>query len=115
MSMNVFADLGMPNPEERLLKAKLVLVIREMVASSGLAQTQIAERVGMTQPAVSRMLKGMTRDVSIEKLLNVITALGHNICISIDEAETESADTKVEVMRISDIADERGVTVAGVS
>lgn len=99
MSLNVFADLGMTNPEERLLKAKLVLVIREMVASSGLTQTQIAERVELTQPAVSRLLRGMTKDVSVEKLLHVITALGHNICISIEEAETDEADTKVEIRR----------------
>jgi predicted XRE-type DNA-binding protein len=97
MSSNVFADLELPNPDERLLKAKLVLAIREMVDGSALTQKQVAEQVGITQPAVSRMLNGMTKDISVEKLLNVILALGHNVHISIEKNEVNPESATVDV------------------
>lgn len=75
MSQNVFADLELPNPEERLVKAELVLSIRKMTASSGMNQARLAERVGLTQINMSRLFSGMTKDISVEKLLRVKTAL----------------------------------------
>ncbi len=95
MSTNVFAELDLPNPEEREMKAQLVLMIRQLVKLSELTQTQLAEKVNMTQPAVSRMLKGMTRDISVEKLLLVMTLLGHNVVISIDENITNHSQLTV--------------------
>ena len=92
MSDNVFADLELPNPEERLLKADLVLAIRKMVTESGMTQAHLAERVGMAQPHVSRMLSGMTKDISVERLLRVITALGHDVRIFIEDFPHEAAD-----------------------
>ena len=86
MSNNVFADLELSNPEERLLKADLVLAIRKMTADAAMTQAQIADRVGMAQPHVSRMLSGMTKDISVERLLRVIIALGSDVCISIEGA-----------------------------
>ncbi len=86
MSNNVFADLELSNPEERLLKADLVLAIRKMTAAAEMTQAQIADRVGMAQPHVSRLLSGMTKDISALGLLRVIIALGSDVCISIDGA-----------------------------
>jgi predicted XRE-type DNA-binding protein len=37
-SGNVFADLGLPNPEQELLKAQLTLQIYRIVKSRGLSQ-----------------------------------------------------------------------------
>ncbi len=79
MSQNVFADLELPNPEGHLLKAHLVLAIRKMVDSSGMTQSELAERVGMAKPYVSRMLSGMTKDISVEKLLSVKMALLNDV------------------------------------
>jgi predicted XRE-type DNA-binding protein len=86
MSKNVFADLGVANPEERLVKARLVTVVRLIIERSDFTQVEVAARVGMTQPAVSRMLKGMTKDISAEKLLRVIMMLGHDIEINVSDA-----------------------------
>ena len=88
MSNNIFADLELPNPEERLLKASLVLVIREATEASQMTQAQIADRVGLAQPAMSRLLKGMTRDISVESLFSVITALGRD---ARQDAQSEAA------------------------
>lgn len=75
-SGNVFADLEMPNPEECLLKARLVIDIRRMAQASGMTEAQLSERVGMGQPDLSRLLKGIVKDTSTQELLRVITALG---------------------------------------
>ena len=75
-SGNVVADMEMPHPEECLLKAHLVLDIRRTAQASGMTQAQLSERVGMGQPDVSRLLKGIVKDISTQELLRVITVLG---------------------------------------
>jgi predicted XRE-type DNA-binding protein len=85
MSKNVFEDLGLANPEERLLKARLVTSIILMVENNKMTQVELAARVNMTQPAVSRLLKGMTKDISVEKLFRVILLLGHDIEITVND------------------------------
>jgi predicted XRE-type DNA-binding protein len=104
MSQNVFEDMGLVNPELRIFKAQLVLKIRELVNQSCLTQLQVAERASMTQPAVSRMLSGMTKDISVEKLLNVILSLGHSVRILIDEDVTSEAYVTTEFAAASDRA-----------
>ena len=83
-SQNVFADLGFPDAETHLLEARLVSVISRLIEDQGLTQTAAAERIGMAQPDVSRMLEGQFRSVSVEKLLRCILALGRDVSISIE-------------------------------
>ena len=66
---NVFADLGYADPETHLLKAGLVTRLREIISASKLAQVEAAERMGLSQPDVSRLLRGQFRDVSVERLM----------------------------------------------
>jgi len=49
-SGNVFADLGLPNPEIALAKAELVRRIREVIAERKLSQAKAAELLGIDQP-----------------------------------------------------------------
>jgi len=42
-SGNVFADLGLPNPEQELLKAQLTLQIYTILKDSGMTQVEIAK------------------------------------------------------------------------
>ena len=46
-SGNVFADLGFANPEEELLKAKLVREIRGIIKRQKLTQTKAAAVLGL--------------------------------------------------------------------
>ena len=46
-SGNIFADLGLPAPRERLLKARLALLIKQMIEKKGLSQTAAAETMGL--------------------------------------------------------------------
>ena len=51
---NVFADLGLPNPEQELLKAQLTLQIYRLVKARKLTQAQAGEVLGIKQPNVWR-------------------------------------------------------------
>lgn len=80
-SQNLFADLGYADPETHLLKAGLVTRIREIISESKLTQTDAAKRIGLSQPDVSRLLRGQFRDVSVERLMRMLTRLGCDVDI----------------------------------
>ena len=82
-SKNLFADLGYADPETHLLKAGLVTRIRDIISTSKLTQTKAAERMGLSQPDVSRLLRGQFRDVSVERLMRMLTKLGCDVDIVI--------------------------------
>ena len=62
-SENLFADLGHADPGTHLLKAGLVTSIRDINKAGKLTQAEAALRVGLSQPDVSRLLRGPFRDV----------------------------------------------------
>jgi len=80
---NVFADLGFPDAETHLLKAGLVTRVQGVINAQKLTQTAAAKRMGLNQPDVSRPLKGQFRDVSVERLIRLLTRLGYDIDITI--------------------------------
>ncbi len=84
-SGNVFADLGRPDADTHLLKAELVARIDEIIRGRRLNQTQAAELLGVSQPDVSRLLRGDFRDYSVERLLRLLMALGRDVDIVIHE------------------------------
>jgi predicted XRE-type DNA-binding protein len=61
-SGNVFADLGRPEAETNLLKAELVARIDQTIRERRLTQARTAELLGISQPDVSRPLRGNFRD-----------------------------------------------------
>ncbi|MGH7430184.1 MAG: helix-turn-helix domain-containing protein [Gemmatimonadales bacterium] len=82
-SGNVFADLGLPNPEERLAKAQLALQIGEIIERRGLTQRAAAALMGIDQPKVSHILHGRLADYSTERLIGFLRGLGRDIDIVI--------------------------------
>jgi predicted XRE-type DNA-binding protein len=82
-SGNVFADLGRPDADAQLLKAELVTRIDEIIRRRRLTQTQAAELLGLSQPDVSRLLRGNFREYSVERLLRLLMALGRDVDIII--------------------------------
>ncbi len=82
-SGNVFADLGRPDAGGHLLKAELVSRIDEIIRRRRLNQTQAAELLGISQPDVSRLLRGNFREYSVERLLRLVMALGRDVEIVI--------------------------------
>ena len=88
-SGNVFADLGLPDAEGHLLKAELVMRIDEIIRRRGLKQVEAARVLGLSQPDVSRLLRGSFREYSMERLLRLLTALGRDVEIVIRDPGTQ--------------------------
>jgi predicted XRE-type DNA-binding protein len=85
-SGNVFADLGLANPEERLAKAELALAIARAIKERGLSQREAATLMGIDQPKVSHVLRGRLADFSTERLMNFLRDLGRDIEIIVRPA-----------------------------
>jgi predicted XRE-type DNA-binding protein len=80
---NVFADLGYADAATHLLKAQLVSRIDDIVREQKLTQTQAAQIMGLSQPDVSRLLKGQFREISVERIMRILTRLGCEVDIVI--------------------------------
>ena len=80
-SGNVFADIGLPNAQEHLVKAQLVYKIADLMKARGLKQVAAAKLFGVRQPDVSKMLRGDFRQFSVERLLRFLVALGQDVVI----------------------------------
>ena len=78
-SGNVFADVGVPNAEEHLVKASLVYKIDMLMKQRGLKQVEAAGLFGIRQPDVSKMLRGEFRQFSVERLLRFLVALNQDV------------------------------------
>ena len=88
-SGNVFADLEIPDAEAHLLKAQLVTRIDDIVRRRGLKQAEAAKLLRLSQPDVSRLLRGSVREYSMNRLLRLLTALGHDVNIVIRKSSSE--------------------------
>ena len=82
-SVNIFEDLGYADAETHLLKAKLVSRIQGAITAQKLTQIAAAKRMGLSQPDVSRLLNGQFRDISVERLMRLLTRLGCDVDITI--------------------------------
>ena len=96
-SGNVFADLGFQDGEERLLRVKLATKIAQLIEKKGLTQAQTAERTGLDQPKVSRLIRGQLSGFSVDRLFAVLNRLGHSVEVRISAKEglPEKSHTRV--------------------
>ena len=76
---NIFADLGLPDPELALAKAKLSLSIEHIIKERGLTQAQAAKLMGLTQPNVSDIMRGYLDGFTLDRLFRCLEALGQEI------------------------------------
>lgn len=96
-SGNVFADLGLPNAVELKTKVKLALAIKREITARGWSQAQAAEILSINQPKVSALLRYRLDGFSIERLMNFLTALGHDVEIVIKPRRSGSAHGRILV------------------
>lgn len=88
---NVFSDLGLPDAEELLAKARLVQQISHLVEAHGWTQAQAAKRLRTTQPKVSDLMRGRLGGFSLAKLLHFLTLLDQDIEVIVrQKPETQS-------------------------
>ena len=81
-SGNVFADLNLPNPEERLVKATIALSIGELIEKRGLTQEEARTILGLPQSSVSNLVRGKLGKFTIDRLLRYMRKLEYDVTIS---------------------------------
>ena len=80
---NVFADLGLPNAEELLIKSGLAIQITLATRRLGLTQQQAAKQMGISQAKVSGLTRGDFTNLSETKLMQCLNRLGYDIEIKL--------------------------------
>jgi predicted XRE-type DNA-binding protein len=95
---NVFAQLDLPNPEERLRKARLMNVINDVIKRRELSQRDVAEATGLNQADISRIQHGRGSRYSTDRLLNILARLG--IDVEIVQRRGKTGDLVIEVREL---------------
>ena len=80
---NVFADLGFPDAAERQAKLRLAYALNQVLEDRKLSQADAAKALGVTQPKVSALRNYKLAGFSVERLMNLLTALDQDVEIVI--------------------------------
>jgi len=87
-------DRGYPDPTETRIKFDLVGVIRDIVEMKSLRQVDIVAQVnrydpkaGISQPDISRILRGNVKGYSESRLMVILAALGNNVSIVVEPSK----------------------------
>ena len=78
---NVFADLGLPNPELRQLKADAARQIQEAIERQGLTQKEAAKRMGIDKQKVSNIVCGRLSGYTLDRLFRCLNALDVDVSV----------------------------------
>jgi predicted XRE-type DNA-binding protein len=97
-SGNVFADLGLPNADQELLKAQLTLQIYRIIKQRGLTQMQAAKALGIKQPHVSLLMRNRAGTFSVGRLIDFLTALGQDVEITVRPTRKAHGELSVAVI-----------------
>ncbi len=93
---NVLVDLGFPDAAELTAKAILAKKINDILASRGLIQAEAAALLGMPQPKVSAIRNYKLRGISLERLMQALTALGQHVEIVVSPS-TKQVPPRIDV------------------
>jgi predicted XRE-type DNA-binding protein len=80
---NVFADLGFPDALERQAKLRLAYALNQVLEDQKLSQAAAAKALGVSQPKVSALRNYKLAGFSVERLMNLLTALDQDVEIVI--------------------------------
>ena len=95
---NVFADLGVAEPEEELAKAQLASLIRDAIKRHRLTQGEAASLTGLDQPKVSSLVNGRLGGFSSDRLMRCLTALGQDVEIVVKRKTGTRARGRLSVV-----------------
>ena len=97
-SGNVYLDIGVPDPIQMHIKARLADKIGEIIKARRLTQMQAAEIVGISQPKLSRILRGEFRGISEVKMFECLNRLGRDVEIIVGEATRQTGQGNTTVV-----------------
>ena len=96
-SGNVFADLGLPNADQELMKARLTLQIYRIIKDRGITQTEAGKILGIPQPHVSALARNRAGNFSVGRLIDFLTALGQDVEITVRPTRKDHGQMSVVV------------------
>jgi predicted XRE-type DNA-binding protein len=82
-SGNVFADLDLPDADQRLVRSKLGFHVYKLLTNRRLMQREIAALLGIKQPEVSHLMNGHFNRFTTDKLLRFLERLDRKVVIRI--------------------------------
>jgi predicted XRE-type DNA-binding protein len=82
-SGNVFADLRIPNAQEKHTKVRLAVAINHILAERRLSQTHASRYLRINQPKISALSRYRLEGFSVERLMHFLGRLGCDIEIVI--------------------------------
>jgi predicted XRE-type DNA-binding protein len=98
MSTNVYADIGIPNADEMMVKAGLVSHIEKIMSERNLTQAAVAQATGIIPGRISTMLRGQFHDISIERLIDAVRSLGCDVDIVVHRGGENGEAGKLAVL-----------------
>jgi predicted XRE-type DNA-binding protein len=88
----------LPNPEEHLLKAQIVMQITRLIRDKDLSQSEAADQVGLDADQLSSLLLGRFTDYSAERLLRYVNLLGSDVKIIISDRNGKEGEASLSVV-----------------
>jgi len=95
---NVFADLRLPDAEERQTKLKLAYALNAIMEEDRLTQAAAAAKLGLNQPKVSALRNYKLEGFSVERLMTLLNALDQDIEIVIRKKPRSRAAARISVV-----------------
>jgi predicted XRE-type DNA-binding protein len=96
---NVFAQLGLPNADDLLRRARVMNVINEAIEEQGLTQEAAAAKTGLDQADISRIVNGSVTRFSLDRLLTVVDRLG--MAVVLEQRRDRQGNLVVEVRQLT--------------
>jgi predicted XRE-type DNA-binding protein len=97
-STNVFADLGLPDAEERQTKLRLAYAINQILAEGRHTQAAAASLLKVNQPKISALQRYKLDGFSVERLMTFLTALDRDVEISIRKKPRSRSAARISVV-----------------
>jgi len=95
---NVFADLGFPDAAERQAKLRLAYALNQVLEARKLSQADATKVLGITQPKVSALRHYKLAGFSVERLMNLLTALDQDVEITIRRKPRSRKAARISVV-----------------
>jgi predicted XRE-type DNA-binding protein len=94
----VFSDLGFPDAVERQAKLHLAYALNQVLDGRKLSQADAAKVLGLTQPKVSALRHYKLAGYSVERLMNLLTALDQDVEIVIRRKPRSRKSARISVV-----------------
>jgi len=87
-SGNVFADMGLEDADELMIRAQLGYAVRTLLEQQHLKQRDIGEQLGIDQAEVSKLMNGKYHLFSEGRLLGFLNRMDRKVTLRITRRQT---------------------------